>query len=97
MDERRGQAAAGEESAVSDDERVVVLELNQWLRNKLYYNRPLFQSLRRCPMCAQNPCTDAGKCGKAFQAWAKQQWSNELRREWKRRNEGVPPPNFEGN
>lgn len=86
---------------MTDDERAVVLEMNDWLRNKLRWrNGPLFQKLRRCAMCGEGACADAAKCREALQVWAKQKWSAALKAEWQRRNPDLDSwsaPNFDGN
>lgn len=85
---------------MTDDERAVVFEMNDWLRNKLRWNEPLFQKLRRCAMCGAGPCADAARCREALNAWTKQKWSAALKTEWQRRNPGLDSwhaPNFDGN
>ena len=66
---------------MTDDERRVVLEMNDWLRNKLAWNSPLYQKLRRCCACMQSACADRSACRAEFSAWAERKWDTAVAEE----------------
>ena len=71
----------------SDEERCLVLQLNEWLRERCSLLKPeLFQKLRRCCICLGSQCADLGACRAEFARWGEKHWDRAVEKELERRH-----------